>query len=82
MYEKDGGGRCVAAIGSMTQAIAAQRILNREGVFSEVEGVDPTRVRRGCSYGVSFPCGYEKRVRELLGKEGVRVRVTYGVNEK
>ena len=82
MYEQSFGSTCVAAIGSMTQALAAQRVLNAEGFLTEVEAVDPTKTRRGCSYGVSFSCVYEKRIREILKRAGLRVRSAYEVDPK
>ena len=82
MYEKRFGGTCVAAIGSMTQALAAQRVLGAEGFLTGVEAVDPTKTRRGCSYGVSFFCAYENRIREILKRAGLRVRGTYEVESE
>lgn len=44
----------VAAIGSMTAAVKAQRTLLAAGIHAEVVALTPEETRRGCAYGVEF----------------------------
>lgn len=64
---------CVAAIGSMTLSIKAQRALLNTGVAARVISLSPRETRRGCAYGVSFPCASERTVRIALQTAGIPV---------
>ena len=57
---------CLATIGSMTLAIKAQRTLLDLGLHAEVRSLSPTRTRRGCAYGITFPCEARRAVRTAL----------------
>lgn len=57
---------CIAALHSVTLAIKAQRALNAENISAEVITLNASETRRGCAYGLSFPCNEESRVRALL----------------
>ncbi len=46
---------CVAAIGSMTLCMKAQRVLGAAGIHARVISLSPEETRRGCAFGVSFP---------------------------
>ena len=63
--------KCIAAVGSMTAAIKAQRTLSLNGISSEIVALDPGRTRRGCAYGVEFED--ERAVRATLRGGNVSV---------
>ena len=63
---------CNVALGSVTEAMKAQRVLSSAAVSSEVIKVD--RSRRGCVYGVSFPCVQRGQVLSLLSAAGFSVK--------
>lgn len=69
---------CFAAIGSMTQAMRAQKILADAAIRTEIVGVDALHSRRGCAFALSYPCSQERNVRTVLGGAGIRVRDFYG----
>lgn len=56
----------IAAIGSMTAAIKAQRALIRAGISSEIVSLSPEETRRGCAYGLSYVYTAEQKVRNTL----------------
>lgn len=65
---------CHVAIGSVTEAMKAQRILSGVAIPSEVTKIDKARRRGGCIYGVSFICAQEKNVRSILYSSGISVK--------
>ncbi len=50
---------CVAAIGSMTLCLKAQRVLGAAGISARVISLSPEETRRGCAFGVSFPASVQ-----------------------
>ena len=56
----------VAAIGSMTAAIKAQRALERAGIPAQVVSLSPTETRHGCAYGVSYAADRHPSARQAL----------------
>ena len=66
MYTRSSRRICVAALGSMTAAVKAQRALLASGIEAEVVALTPEETRRGCAYGVEFPCAYAGTVRASL----------------
>ncbi len=50
---------CIAAIGSMTLCLKAQRILSAVGINARVISLSPEETRRGCAFGVSFAAGLQ-----------------------
>ena len=60
------GNGCVAATGTMTRSVSAQRTLLSAGISAEVVALAPTDTRNGCSYGVEYPCTEDKRARIAL----------------
>ena len=56
----------IAAIGSMTAAIKAQRVLTRAGIRTEIISLSPEETKRGCAYGISFPVSKANAVRSAL----------------
>ena len=69
---------CLAVIGSMTQAIRAQRVLANAAVRAEVVKADTGDSRHGCAYALSYPCAQGANVRAILRSSGVRVRAYHG----
>lgn len=71
-------GNCSAVIGSMTQAIRAQRVLADAAIRAEVVKADASVTRYGCAYAVSYPCSQDRNVREVLRNARIRVHFFYG----
>ena len=74
-------GTCAAGIGSMTQAMQAQRVLSAAAIRSEIIMADTSRERSGCSYALTFSCEQEQNVRTALRAAGIRMRSFYGVGK-
>lgn len=55
--------KCVAAVGSMTAVIKAQRALLAANISAEVVALAPEETRRGCAYGVEFAAASENAAR-------------------
>ena len=66
MYTRSSRRICVAALGSMTAAVKAQRALLASDIEAEVVALAPEDTRRGCAYGVEFPCDRAGAVRTSL----------------
>lgn len=64
--------KTVAAIGAMTAAIKAQRVLAAAGVAAEVIALSPEQTRRGCAYGIEFFGSDERAVRAALSAARIR----------
>lgn len=62
---------CVATMKSMTYAIKAKKLLEYAGIGAEIVNLDPALTRRGCAYGVSFPCGRTVDAKRLLRTRGI-----------
>lgn len=57
---------CIAAIGSMTAAIKAERALQGAGLSVRIVSLLPEETKRGCAYGIEYPCTAEGEVRSAL----------------
>jgi hypothetical protein len=68
---------CLAVMGSMTQAMRAQKVLAGAAVRAEIVKADSAHTRRGCAYALSYPCSQENNVRTILSSAGIRVRSYY-----
>ena len=68
---------CLAVMGSMTQAMRAQKVLAGAAVRAEVVKADSAHTHRGCAYALSYPCSQENNVRTILSGAGIRVRDYY-----
>ncbi len=66
MKMQTGGRACFAAIGSITQAQKAQRVLAALAIPSGVTKSEGSSSTRGCIYGVRFACAQESNVRSAL----------------
>ena len=63
----------IAAIGSMTGAIKAQRALARMGFSAEIVSLSPGEAKNGCAYGLSFSVAQSIAVRRALRAAGIPV---------
>ena len=68
---------CLAVMGSMTQALRAQKALLDAAVRADVVKADSAHTSRGCAYALSYPCSQEGNVRPILSAYGIRVREFY-----
>lgn len=68
---------CLAVIGSMTQALRAQKVLASAAIRTEVVKADSSHTRRGCAYALSYPCVQDGNVRTILLSAGIRARDFY-----
>ena len=64
---------CMAEIGSLTQAMRAQKILASAVIPSTVLKLESS-TRRGCAYGISFSCEQEANVRHVLSTARIAVK--------
>ena len=64
---------CEAAIGSVTEAMKAERLLLRAGIKVEVLKVDKA-TGRGCIYGIKFPIAQRGNVLSVLSASGIKVK--------
>ena len=78
MHDYQGGCGCI--IGSMTQALQAQRVLAKSAIRAEVIKADAAQTHRGCAYALSYSCAQENNVRSVLQNAGIRARSYYGGN--
>lgn len=66
---------CSIAIGSLTNAMNAQKILSAAAIPSAVIKYDEQNGGgRGCVYGLSFSCAQSNNVRSVLASAGIKVR--------
>ena len=56
MQNQKSNASCTAILGSVTQAMRAQRALASAAILSEVRKVDAASGRRGCAYGIEYSC--------------------------
>ncbi len=64
---------CTASLGSLTYAIKGQKALEEAGISGKIVKLDATKTRRGCSYGIEFPCDKIKRVRSVFSSSHLPV---------
>ena len=69
---------CTAAIGSLTHAINAQRALSDAGIHGDIVKLDASMTRRGCAYGVEFPCEQGRTVRSVMNAKKINVSNYFG----
>ena len=66
---------CSAEIGSVTQAMNAQKALSAAAIPSEIVKGESARAHsHGCVYSVSFPCPHTNNVRAVLMAANIKVR--------
>ena len=56
----------IAATGSVTAAMHAERALRAAGVSAEVIALDPNQTKRGCAFGITFSADDEAAARRAL----------------
>lgn len=64
---------CIAAIGSMTLCMKAQRILAASGIRARVVSLSPEETKRGCAFGISFPVNTQVAAAAQLNRAGIPV---------
>ena len=69
---------CTASLGSQTRAIKAQHILTRASIPCTVVATTSKDGKRGCGYGVEFPCSMLSQVKAVLEENRMAVREYYG----
>lgn len=72
---------CIAALGSTTQALGAQRALARAAIRSSVVKLDAKQTTKGCAYGLEFPCAQQNNVRTILESAKIPVKQIIGGGE-
>lgn len=65
---------CIAAMKNMTAAIKGRSALESAGIRCAIVSLEPTLTKRGCAYGLSFPCAYLDKVKSVLSSK----RINYG----
>lgn len=65
---------CIAEIGSMTQAMRAQRALADAAIPTTVIKSNSSKNSRGCVYGVSFSCSQRENAENIFESARVKVR--------
>ncbi len=65
---------CTAALASLTYALKAERALVAGGIYVKIIKLSPEIARRGCEYGISYPCEAHAEVKARLRAEGIAVR--------
>ena len=58
--------RGIAALGTMTAAIKAQRALGAAEITVEIIALSPEQTRRGCAYGIAYPLSQKNEVQRAL----------------
>ncbi|MBQ8310411.1 MAG: DUF3343 domain-containing protein [Clostridia bacterium] len=76
MHDYQSGCYCV--MGSMTQAMRAQRVLADAAIRADIVKSDSGESRRGCAYALSYSCAQAVNVRTVLSRAGIRPREFYG----
>lgn len=82
MRENQRAGDCIAVIGSMTQAMRAQKILANAAIRAEIIKADSSLTKRGCAYALEYSCVQNQNVKTILERAGVRVRTYHGGDGK
>ena len=62
---------CIAAIKNMTGAIKARDALVKAGISANIVSIDASLTKRGCAYGVSFPCEAEFDAKRIMRKKNI-----------
>ena len=65
---------CIAEIGSMTQAMRAQKVLSDFAIPSTVVKTNSSKGNKGCAYGLSILCEQKDNAENIFYKAKVKVR--------
>ncbi|MBR4296094.1 MAG: DUF3343 domain-containing protein [Clostridia bacterium] len=68
---------CTASMASQTYALKAQKALSGAAIPSRVVRLDGAKSKKGCSFGVEFPCGQKRNVENVLSSARIRVKHYY-----
>ena len=68
------GQPCTAVLGAMTKAMQAERALAQASIRVSVVKVSSSSQAGGCVYGVVYPCNQDSLIREVLSRNGIRIR--------
>ena len=69
---------CSAEIGSVTEAMRAQKILASAAIPSEIIKKESSSRNRGCIFGIGFSCSQQNNVRAILGSKKIYPKVWDG----
>ena len=64
---------CSAELGSVTEAMKAERVLAAAAIPSEIIKIEGSR-RRGCVFGIGFSCSQQNNVRAVLSAARINPR--------
>lgn len=67
-------GECIAEIGSMTQAMRAQKALAETAIPSTIVKTDSSKNSKGCAYGLSLDCEQKENAENIFYRSKVKVR--------
>lgn len=62
---------CIFLTGSVTYAIKAKRLLAESSILVQTTKVSSHRGRKGCIYGIEFPCQQANNIRRILESAGI-----------
>ena len=65
---------CYAEIGSVTEAMKAQKALAASAIPSEIIKKEGSSRRRGCVFGIGFSCVQQNNVRAVLNSARINPR--------
>ncbi len=68
---------CTASTGSMTMAIKARRTLSESGISVSVKKLSAGESRRGCIYGIEYPCELSGNILAVLRAKGITAEHFY-----
>ncbi len=71
------GSLCRASTGSMTMAIKARRSLAAHGINVNVKKLSAGIEKRGCVYGIEYPCELSGNVTSILRSHGIDAKPFY-----
>ena len=57
---------CSAALGSVTEAMKAEKVLAAAAIPCEIIKSEGSSRRRGCVFGIGFSCAQQNNVRAVL----------------
>ena len=69
--ERRDDGNCFVLVGSVTQAIQAQKHLRDGGVYAQIIKADSISPKYGCAYALEYSYGSDGDVRRILRRAGI-----------
>ena len=72
LYQKS--SLCRAVTGSMTIALKAQKVLSGYAIRVEVVKISSVNSKRGCAYGIEFPCSILGNVKTILSEARINIK--------